>query len=111
METKLRFIKTLTSEVLRHEFCRSFGGCDAIGKREAEKMNAVDKEEDDVPQDKPFRRRAASEAGVGIAEESSKDKPASGCRDTIHGSMCSKKHVGCFWLTKKSFFYSMDVII
>ena len=74
-------------------------------------MNAVDKEEDDVPQDKPSRRRAASEAGVATAEESSKDKPASGCRDTIHGSMCSKKHVGCFWLTKKSFFYSMDVIV
>ena len=45
VETRLDFLKTLTSEVLRHEFCRSIGGwCDAKGKREAEKMNALNQE-------------------------------------------------------------------
>ena len=98
METKLVLIKTLTSEILRHEFCLnapccSSGCCDAKGKREAEKMNA----EEGVPQDGPSRTElqrckvAVVESNLGDA--AAIDKSKSDCRDIIHCSTCSKEYV------------------
>ena len=77
------FFKTLTSEVLRHEFCRIIPCCrtwDAKGKREAKKMNDV-QGEDGIPEVEEENALVGT-AGASL-EDSAAPKDTSKCRDII----------------------------
>ena len=67
----MSLIKTLTSEVLRQEFCVLVSCCHAgQAQREADRIVDLDLKEGGIPQHED-----------GIAVSVSKDKSKSGCRD------------------------------
>ena len=81
----LSFIKTLTSEVLRQEFCVLVSCCHAgQAQREADRIVDLGLKEGGIPQD----GHAVEEDTNGIAVSASKDKSKSGCRDL---DLCVKR--------------------
>ena len=77
----MAFIKTLTSEVLRQEFCVLVSCCHAgQAQREADRIVDLDLKEGGMPQDGPSKAKEEDEDGTADVSVS-KDKSKSGCRD------------------------------
>ena len=85
MQAKMALIKTLSSEVLRQEFCVLVSCCHAgQAQREADRIVDLGLKEGGIPQD----GHPIEEDTNGIAESASKDKSKSGCRDL---DLCVKR--------------------
>ena len=87
VQAKMAFVKTLSSEILRQEFCVLVSCCHAgQAQREADRIVDLDLREGGIPQEE--RSKAKEEDEDGTAASTSKDKSKSGCRDL---DLCVKR--------------------
>ena len=90
--SKMTFIKTLTSEVLRQEFCVLVSCCHAgQAQREADRIVDLALKEGGIPQDGPSKAKEKDEDDIAVSV--SKDKSKSGCRDL--GLCVKRSKVSC----------------
>ena len=85
---KIAFIKTLTSEVLRQEFCVLVSCCHAgQAQREADRIVDLGLKEGGIPEEGHSKAKEEEDEDF-TAASTSKDKSKSGCRDL---DLCVKR--------------------